>query len=763
MDVSFNVSGAGPLSQISTHIIDFSTAIHLATGAIGWWKARGRGKTLIEGLSAAKASLVPTSTFDHPSYRVQRSGDRLTGLAAQNGTLEQFPESIESTSVSNDAGIDCLRALTTSLLCLYSVRLTSVILADLIPYALLQPDQEDKFPVFEKALFASLRDWVASIAEEEDHNMLRNQLLETVARQQNQMKGGGDGMEMNHGAELNELGLLLGCLRWILTPLHKREHVYPTRSIRVWTTAVIMSELAFSVSGALLVVGTKEQYEAVVSERATGDKNSDVILVAASVGTTDPWMRPGPADPLRIRPQVIPILSIPYSAFGALRKRYVALETKRLTEICQFSFKSARDAVQTPDVVDRKVLLKTLSPKSHLVQDSHKALIGLWSPQLSFITGPMFEHCVPKILDGNWEPSAIDSFIHRQIEGSMLSKVDLVRNSYTLAAIVLGAIYGACSSSMFAISHDIGSELSIEEIDVAFSPDIVTDGTLFRWASTLGKALAGVLEPEEWMIYMFEVITGSKNTLSKTADAKITSNVLSQDRSVFGAQANGILAVSQFILDPMSARRNPLTFIIGTGRILNFPVDENGYIRGSEHEIPSMDLSLSPGPFLEDFDRNLSPTTPTLRLDAEPHWLGDPQVMCFVVRHKGSVLATLNIQHLLNRIIYDRIRCCCERICQGVRLRRSQCWREVTLQELVGQGDSIHRMNGGIMAKIRDPRRILVDVHENAVCQAYALGVVSSRRVIMCPCVRCAYDKVQQQIETNPSWEESGVALIIGG
>ena len=81
MDLSFNVSGAGPLSQISAHIISLDTAVWLASGAIGWWKARERSLSLIDTLSARKMSLVSTSSFNYKAYSEARELGLVQGLA----------------------------------------------------------------------------------------------------------------------------------------------------------------------------------------------------------------------------------------------------------------------------------------------------------------------------------------------------------------------------------------------------------------------------------------------------------------------------------------------------------------------------------------------------------------------------------------------------------------------------------------------------------------------------------------------------------
>ena len=212
MDVSFNIPNAGPLSQISAHIISFDTAVFLASGAIGWWKARERSRSLTESLSACKTSLVSTSSFDYITYRECRKTEVVRGLGVQKGMLCKFPKGVESTAVSQDSGIDCLRALTTGLLWFYIVQLTSTILADIIPFGLLQSDQDGEIPNFDGPLFASLNDWVKAVAAEEDCNNFRERLLQDALQLQRDLTGM-HGVLPHLGDESNERGLVLGCLR----------------------------------------------------------------------------------------------------------------------------------------------------------------------------------------------------------------------------------------------------------------------------------------------------------------------------------------------------------------------------------------------------------------------------------------------------------------------------------------------------------------------------------------------------------------------
>src|SRR5262249_41465386 len=130
-------------------------------------------------------------------------------------------------------------------------------------------------------------------------------------------------------------------------------------------------------------------------------------------------------------------------------------------------------------------------------------------------------------------------------------------------------------------------------------------------------------------------------------------NVLQQsavDRShvrlcdVFGLQANGVFVISDFIVRPSTNVNNALSFHVGIGRILNLPVDESGYLRTSQAAMPSSEFPLDPESALQLISLNSDTTfDPDLRIDPEPHWMSNPQTICFVVRNSGSQVATLSI------------------------------------------------------------------------------------------------------------------------
>lgn len=755
MDISFNIPRAGPLSQISAHIVSLDTAIWLATGAVGWWKAKERSMSLTKTLAARKMSLVSTTSFNYAEYRKVRDHGPITGLSARLGTLRQLENGAESTAVTDNASIDCLRALATGLLCFYSEQLTSIILTDIIPHGLLHSEQEGNYFEFDGPSFASLSEWIRAVAEEEDYNNFRQRLLKKSSRVCQDLVGS-HVMRPNDEDGQNELGLLLGCLPWMVTPKHRRKLLkYPTRSIRVWTTMAVMVDLGFSVSVYLNVVNTREQYDDVLRPPYEDDY-PDVVLVTLPGGKTDPEVvMEDTYQHLTLRPQIIPILSIPYTAFGRLQRQYSLVDAAELTDIWKYCFRYAKVAVKRPSLsAGGRVHLKPSSSDYAVHRESHKSLIGLWSPHLARIMGPAFDAYLPKILDHDWSPERIKAFFDRQASGERiyLEDTNTVRNVCKLTAIVLGTIYGACSIALVAQeSTDQTDSPGDEALEIAFSPDVIFNNKIFAWASVLGSALGGLLEHSGWIGLLLELVTGMEHP--QPLDEQPTAGLLHKklnvvQESVFdkahvrisdvmGVQSNGVFAVSEFVLRPSSDAKSSLIFHVGIGRILDIPIDQSGYVRSSRHVAASTELVLNPEPEVERLSRDISPNDfSDLRIDAEPHWRNDPQTICLAVRNSGALVATLNIPQVLEKLLNCIVECNCDTPSHDVSVARSERWQNIAVSQL-------HRCGIPGAPKssvfIGDMDKIMIDVAGNDACRVYTAGLLSCRKLAICKkCVSCA-------------------------
>ncbi|KAL4769845.1 hypothetical protein BDW60DRAFT_209725 [Aspergillus nidulans var. acristatus] len=779
MDLSFNVPGTGPLSQVGIHILSFDTAVHLATGAVGWWKSRSRSLSLIESISASRASLVCSSNFNVLSYQERRrQTGRLMGLAVQSGELQAIPGNIMQTAVSDDPGIDCLRALTTGLLCFYDVQKVTAILADIIPAGMLHPDHDDMMPKFEGPLLSSLRNWVDSVAKEEDCNSYRAHLLQLVSRAQDALIGTRLPRSAVVDHSTDDANHLLGALRWIITPRHRRDMPnYPTRSLYVWRTAVVMSELAFDISASSELIQTVSQYQQFTRNAANSGPYADVALVTASVGDTDPWMlHQVHTDSLRLRPQVIPIRSIPHVAFNHVGLGGESVNPDELVEIWNISFDYAKNAVGAPSLSRGGNVLLPAHEGMELIRAHHKHLISLWSPHLARILRPAMELFIPASgQDLSWSQAEIMAYLERQRNGDVTAAEDteVGGNVLRLTAVILGSIYGACFKSMTPMAAADGKEAGPSEfLELAFSSEKVIGDYLFRWASTLGLALGGLLESSKWTGLLLELTTGIEHP--KPLDEQPSAGLLGRRLNltsakpgvfneshvrvsdIFGAQANGVFAISDFVVRPSTDANRSLRFHVGTGRILNLPVDDSGYVRESQASAAALELALDPSPFLEQLSRQSGATsTPQeFRIDAEPHWDVNARHICFGIRSAGVLLSTLRISQVLERLHNYSVSCGCGEPQAAVQVPPAERWQAVTVYQILRPS---YPGGSRLSAYIRDEDKIIVDVEGDEVKRILVVGMLRCRKFAICKeCVRCAYNSIR-----NKERRES-VALIVG-
>lgn len=398
MSIAFAVN-AGPLSQIGLEITSLPTAYQLATGLYGWFKAKERSKSLIESLSVSGGQLVSTSSFNLNFYRTIRSDNSsVQGVVVQDKKVQRTNLPKASTAVPNHSGTACLRALTAGLLCLYRPDAVVEMLQDLILYALIRLNQEDKTFEIEDALLASLRHWVSAVALEEDSDVFRTYLLDKLKTQHSRLtetvfdetKG------MDH-TSVNEIPLVMGVLRWILTPWHNRKvKQYPTRSLKVWTTASIMETLGFEVQVDFVVSHSVYGYQGNMQTQHRFGETASVFLVTMNGEETDPMpVKHVPCAEDSPRPQITMMRGIPWIAFRHLRGNSDQVDTQYLADVWKMSFKSARACFRGISMYQRNVQIEITDPELMGVSEHYKSLISEFSPELERVCGPAMRLYIP--------------------------------------------------------------------------------------------------------------------------------------------------------------------------------------------------------------------------------------------------------------------------------------------------------------------------------------------------------------------------------
>ncbi len=748
MSIAFNVN-AGPLSQVGLEIASLPTAYQLATSAYGWFKASERSKALTESLSVSGGQLVSTSSFNFSLYRAVRlDHSSVQGVLAQHQKVQRTKLPKGSTAVPDHSGTACLRALTAGLLCLYRSDAIVEMLQDLIPYALIQLNQEDTSFEIEGALLTSLRHWVTSVAVEEDSDLFRNYMLEKLTIQQSRLTGTvfDEIMGMDH-TSVNEIPLVIGVLRWILTPWHKRNFKqYPTRSLKVWTTASIMETLGFEVQAELVVVQSVSDYQRNMQPPYRFGETARVFLVTINGEETDPMpVKHVPCAEDTRRPQITMMRGIPWIAFRHLRGTSGQVDTQYLADIWKFSFKSAEACFRGISMFHQNIQIEIADSELLGVSEHHKSLISDFSPVLERICGPAMRQFIPMSPHSpGWNLSELREQMRTlRAEKELLdTRSPCKDNCYVLYAIVCGAIYGLCSKTCV----DSGDALN-EDSEIAFIPDVLYEGggeRLRSWARTVGHSLSGHNAAlEQWNDLLFEMFLG-KDTESGSLTASSKKSYIGQQnpyrqRLLLGAQANGVTAVSEILVNTTVRAESSCCFHISRGQILNFPLTEDSYIQASSYIEPASALNLDPEPtntILRGFDTDR--TESAMRIDVEPSWGEDPRTILFMARCQGVPVTTLNISAFLDRISYQAVPCVCPEALWEVPVPVTEQWRRISscqLKQMMKKGMSFKRADVSCA-----DTKILIDASESAAATIYAICILHVKLFFVAKnCLFCAH------------------------
>ena len=186
MEVAFNVAW-GPISQIAVPLLDLKSAVELAVGAHGWWKARQRSVSLLEMVLSGGGALVPSFAFNLRRYVAACQTAEFRGIAWFDGRLESLRLPNASTAIKGDAGLLCLRALTTVLLALYDVESTCVVLSHIIPNCLVNYDLEDDCIRVDGPFISSVRNFTSAVNAEEQCSTLRKNLHGSLNEEYNKL------------------------------------------------------------------------------------------------------------------------------------------------------------------------------------------------------------------------------------------------------------------------------------------------------------------------------------------------------------------------------------------------------------------------------------------------------------------------------------------------------------------------------------------------------------------------------------------------
>ena len=764
MSIAVNLKG-GPFSQVGLEIVSLATAYQLATGLYGWYKARERSQSLTDLLSVSGGELVSTSSFNVSLYRRTRSQHSMVhGVVVQDRKVQRTELPKASTAIPDHPGTACLRALTAGLLCMFAHDTTVEILQDLIPFALVQLHQDDTTIEFEAALLASLRHWVSAVMAEEDSDIFRDHMQQEINLKQSKLTGMASeeimSFEYNNN---NDLAYVIAVLRWILTPWHKREvKKYPTRSLKAWTMALVMESLGFQVQADSTVIRDLKNRSANSHAATRFEEAPYVFLVASDHGNTDPMpFMHLPRAQDSPRPLITMMRGIPWIAFRHLRGS-PEVSTQLLADIWKMSFKHAQAQFQGFTQSNQNIHIDIAESELDGISEHHKNLTLDFSPQIHRICGPSLRHFVP--MDSKspgWSLAELKEQMRilKKPEELENPKSPCRNNCYILYAIICGALYGLCSNACYDNGRVLG-----DDSEVAFIPDVLYEGSCTRlkhWAHIVGCSLMIGYHTSlnQWNDLLFEMFLGKDTqtgSLVTTAGNKyINRQNPYREQLLLGAQANGLAAVSEILVNP-AARVLSFCYIhIQRGQMLSFPLTEDQFILASTHVERAFDLDMDPEPEntrLYRFDGEYPDSN--MRVDVEPCWEDDPRTVSFVVRLQGIPIASLSIGAFLDSMTYGLITCQCQKPSWEISVPVHERWQHVSLYQLQRRqfkGKSFQRADIGYA-----DNRVLIDATQSVAATIYAACILHVRHLFIAQeCLICAHEKALLNTQN------AGVAILI--
>jgi len=798
MEVAFNVAW-GPLSQIAVPLIDINSAIQLAVGAYGWWKAKERSQSLEEMIHANGGHLSPTSSFDMSRYLAIRQRFQFRGIVWFDGRLESIPLPNASTARFGDPGRLCLRAITTAILALYDVGSTTDILAHVIPYSLINYDLEgdcDRF-VVNGPFFESVRQFVSSVADEEHCNTMRKCLHQQIDEGYSKLFAKSNSEFPLQDIHDKEIPIVIGFFKWLLmSPSSRDTDFYPTRSLACWSLAVMLSYLGFHICPSNLLVTSKALYEEHMESSCKHPFQPMVSLVVCSGCDTDMLTIPAGsvyAKTATYSSRIVPIKAVPHVIFQHLRNKGQSVEVDLLCDIWGDAFQHASSSVGavrpvcagiTREIHDRLCResgeTAEVEPVVHYFEESRDHYVDEYMQVDMSALGDVVTPLLRKYIPGpDWSSLSLQNIIgvprsqyrrsherKRQddspwIDRSIVSnkkshhygtQLD-TENWYKFTAILLATLYAVCSKPFLDTEFEPRSGESNSLMEVSVYPDLLTDNTKREQIKDCFIDLSNLLHLKD------DQRTHSGNPIQLERFASLVGGVCTGEmnsnryyRDALGCHANGILIITDMALRPSLNPTSVIRFHICQGQPLQFPIFNQRVNAYEDHvaNATSVSLNTESFPIINSLECQESDTN--ARIDLEPYWERDPQSVIFRVRIDGLVKWTFSPMTLLSQ--FDQYKdestqfvfCECDSLSGDVSVPESQGWKSLKLSDLlISSGvasffsDRYLEYNEPESSKMADP--LFISVRGDKVGQV--LGCVCFQKVsnfVALQCMKCAYD-----------------------
>jgi hypothetical protein len=765
MAVSFSFN-AGPLAQIGFNVLSLDTAYHLAVGAYGWYKARERSQSLREVWKIAGGELISTSSFNREQYSLAISRNSMVqGIVIQQGQL--LPTSLPkaSTALPEDPGLACLRALVTGLLCFYDVEASLAILEAVIPTTLIERNPEDSEFTITGPGVSALRDYLNAVAVEEDNNVFRKSLLDNVAKLQSTLTGAAlASIQACEPVHSNDMHLTIGALKWMLLPVHSRISVrYATRSLRVWSVAAAMHILGFEVSASSRTVNSHTEYASFASNTCLGDGSfANLVLVTGNYGETDQMQEFNhrAAGYAGLRPQIMPVRGIPWSAFRHMSGSSSHVNTQYLVDVWNYSFTEAKESVHPPTFNSFGFArMETTDKAQKVIFELHRNLLRIYSPELQAICGGAMRMFVPHSANSSsWDPDAMSAWLDA-LELNQNSErpvdIELADNSLIMTAIILGTIYGVISKCCFDGTNEMN-----EFTEIVFRPDLLFEQDRLRgWAVAVGRVIGGVIRYEDWNGCVYEAVLakdfgmfhGAAVTAGRQFSRDFTPDTLSGGKTFVGGQENGMSAISKMAIEPTLRVESLMHFCLRRGQILTLPLTDDQFIKSARWTDPWTDLQPGCITSLESLD-STSWDVPDVdtRVDLEPCWESDPTCVVLKIRRKGLSIASVSVGDIAHSLTVDVINCDCKIPSYQATDFAHNGWEYLLAEKLM---DNPLRRYASTLRSLSitgdsPETKILLDGRRSSAMALYCIGISKiSNKSVGVGCFRC----ISRHVEKNPN------------
>jgi hypothetical protein len=805
MEVAFNVAW-GPLSQIAVPLIDVNSAVQLAVGAYGWWKARERTLSLVEIVHANGGRLVPSMTFNLARYLAIREASEFRGIVWFDGRLESVPVPKASTAKMGDAGLLCLRAIVTALLVLYDVESTTAILAYIIPHCLINFDLECEPSEAKGPFLATVKQFVTAVAAEEDCDTMKRKLRKQIDEAYNHLFPASMGPLSLKCVQDIEIPIIIGILVWTLTSTAKRaETSYLTRSLVGWSLAVALSNIGFDsgVSASSTLITSLDVYKDQCSRQGRAMVSKVCLVTCNNIETDSLRPTPGVVRPRYPTPsaQIVAIRAIPTLIFRHLRHESSSIDVEGLCNIWEDAFDNASQSISVAQIYNTNIDISDCSgrktqrrqPLVHTESnpEGRRPIALSGAVGLLEVIGSRLKKYIPRY---EWTPKELFDVLdtwsrfgpYRLYPLSVPYNLDAKTDWYIFVSIVLSTVFALVSKSLHSYSMDMDE--SGQYLEVAIYSDLLSDQarieSLRQLFLDLQDLLAGpvkhdidFLPMERWIRTVFNVCTGEP----------LESDQCFKEGLV-GYYANGVFVIMDIILRPSLQPCSLLNFHVQLGQPLQIPISEQGFVVTAEQR-------TNPGSVAREVDVRKSPTIDLLttrepdlkvRIDIDPHWEDDPRKVVFRARVGGVVECTINPHRLITDIAratfvhnvgpvsWDGsihvVHCTCGSPSVGHPAPSTQKWKMVELSQLLkapaGSSSGVfgeEYYEYSLRPKLESGSRDLLYVHTAKDCLAQVFVCTcfpATPRIVAMDCLRCAYEHWDKMVKNAGPWDNLGAILI---